>query len=60
MHDLHPKNVKTHGHFMGHEKEPPQPNGPRSEKRQKAPPVHSHSARPQRKLAVRKMSRKRM
>lgn len=33
--------------FMGHEKEPPQPHGPKMTGR---PLVHSHSARPKRAL----------
>lgn len=35
------------GAYMGHDKEPPQPHGPRQSGR---PPVHSHSARPKRAL----------
>lgn len=44
--------TKQHGHYMGHEKEPPQPHGPKA--RGKKPPVHSHSAVPQRKIITRK------
>lgn len=35
------------GAYMGHDKEPPQPHGPRQSGR---PPIHSHSARPKRAL----------
>jgi hypothetical protein len=34
--------------YMGHEKEPPQPHGPKAGGRR--PPVHSHSARPKRAI----------
>ena len=35
------------GGYMGHEKEPPQPHGPKQSGR---PLIHSHSARPKRAL----------
>jgi hypothetical protein len=34
--------------YMGHDKEPPQPHGPRQGGR--TPSVHSHSARPKRRI----------
>ena len=33
---------------MGHEKEPPQPHGPKEGGKQ--PPIHSHSHKPKRKM----------
>lgn len=47
----------TQGTFMGHDKEPPQPNGPKV--RGKNPPVHSHSAQPKRKIITAKRTSKR-
>jgi hypothetical protein len=46
------------GAYMGHDKEPPQPHGPRQSGR---PLIHSHSARPKRHLkgTAIKASRKR-
>jgi hypothetical protein len=37
-----------YGKHMGHEKEPPQPHGPKVGG--KHPPMHSHSSRPKRHL----------
>jgi hypothetical protein len=42
--------------YMGFEKEPPQPHGPKMRGRSL---VHSHSARPKHKLSTRKGGRKR-
>ena len=50
------KRMHAGGHHLGHEKEPPQPHGPKE--RGKHPPYHSHSARPVRKH-VAKSGRKR-
>lgn len=43
------------GAYMGHDKEPPQPHGPRQSGR---PLVHSHSARPKRSLRTPSMNKR--
>lgn len=43
------------GAFMGHDKEPPQPHGPKQHGR---PPIHSHSARPKRTLKTSSMGKR--
>lgn len=47
---------KGRGAYMGFEKEPPQPHGPKEGGR--APLVHSHSMKPHRKIATKRRGKK--